>query len=221
MIESIDNMIQLVVTGACTSICLYRAVRGQGRAWTLLGLFSGIFFLGDLYWQLFLLFYQDTPEHYTVSELSWYTSYLFLLLLVIYVRVEICGHRMPTMQQQGGLPGLARSFPPVLWCIPLFTGGMCVLFMQWGDYVSNLIAAGLMTGLLWHALSGILAVREDPGKRMLFSVILLFCLAEYAMWVSSCFWDGDTLANPYYWFDLLLSCAFLLFLPALRKAVGR
>ena len=40
MIESIDNMIQLVVTGACTSICLYRAVRGQGR---LCGCPAGIF----------------------------------------------------------------------------------------------------------------------------------------------------------------------------------
>ena len=54
---------------------------------------------------------------------------------------------------------------------------------------------------------------------MLFFITILFCLTEYALWTSSCFWMGDTIANVYYWFDLLLSVTFVLFLPALRKAV--
>jgi hypothetical protein len=31
---------------------------------------------------------------------------------------------------------------------------------------------------------------------------------------------GETVLNIYYWFDILLSFSFVLFLPALRKAVG-
>jgi hypothetical protein len=56
---------------------------------------------------------------------------------------------------------------------------------------------------------------------MLYVVTLVFCAAEYGMWTSSCFWMGDTILNIYFWFDFLLSIAFVLFLPALRKAVSR
>jgi hypothetical protein len=224
MIESIDNTIQMAVAGLCAWIALYRAVRSKERAWALLGLFSGIFCLGDFYWLLFLVFYGKTPLHYSVSELSWYTSYLFLLLLIIYVRVEICGDRMLRTRRRGGLTGRVRQFPPVLWCVPVFTAGMCVFYMQRGDYLSNILAAVFMTGLLWHALSGLISLSGQPERRgrlcMLYSNTILFCLAEYALWTSSCFWMGDTIANVYYWFDLLLTVTFVLYLPALRKAVA-
>ncbi len=223
MIEIIENTIQLVLTGICAWLALYRAVRSKEHAWALLGLFFGIFFLGDLYWLLFLVFYKKTPQYYSVSDLSWYTSYLFLLLMLIYIRVEICGQRMPGMRQCGGPAGWVRQFPPLLWCVPVFTAGMCVFYMQRGDYLSNIVAAALMTGLIWHALSGLISLRGQPEQqgrlRMLFFITILFCLTEYALWTSSCFWMGDTIANVYYWFDLLLSVTFVLFLPALRKAV--
>lgn len=225
MIETVINLIQLVLTGTCAYIALYRAVRQKARSWALLSLFLGIFFLGDLYWQLFLVFYHTTPQYTSISELSWYTSYLFLLLLAIYVRTEICGHRMPSVRECGGLAGWARRFSPLLWCVPVFTIGMCIFFMQRGDYFSNILAAVLMTGLLWHALSGLLSLRKAPSpqgdQKMFFVVVLLFCLTEYALWTSSCFWTGNTIANVYYWFDLLLSLIFVLFLPALGKAVAR
>ena len=50
-------------------------------------------------------------------------------------------------------------------------------------------------------------------------MILVFCLIEYGLWFSSCFFDGDTLANPYYWFDILFTASFVLFIPATKKAV--
>ena len=36
---------------------------------------------------------------------------------------------------------------------------------------------------------------------------------------ASCCWVSDTLTNPYFWFDFLLTLVLLLFLPAVRKAV--
>ena len=222
MIESAENIIQLVLTGVCVCISVYRAARTKERVWVLLGLFAGIFFLGDLYWQLFLIFYHGTPQFYSVADLTWYTAFLFLLLLLIYVRVDIYGQHMPEgVFRPVGLRGWARQFSPVLWLIPAFTGGMCVFYMQWGDYLGNILSAILMTGLLWHAASGLMSLRGEAGKRSIFIVTLLFCLLEYAVWTSSCFWGGDSLSNVYYWFDFLLSCTFLLFPRALRKAVGR
>ena len=114
---------------------------------------------------------------------------------------------------------------PKYLCIPVFTVGMCVFYMRWGDFVGNIIVATLMTGLIWHAVYGLQTVRgqEDKGKnrRMLYIVTLVFCAAEYGIWTSSCFWMGDTIMNIYFWFDFLLSITFMLFLPALRKAVSR
>lgn len=211
MIETIENAIQLTVTGLCSASALYYAVRSKERTWILLGLFAGVFFLGDLYWQLILVFYDRTPDFY-ISEFSWYTSYLFLLLLLIYINVENAGDWKFRLR-------------PKYLCIPAFAVGMCVFFMTRGDYVSNIIVAVLMTGLIWHAVYGLQTVRrqgeEGKNRRMLYIVTLLFCTAEYGMWISSCFWMGDGITNIYFWFDFLLSITFLLFLPALRKAVNR
>ncbi len=233
MIETIENAVQMLFTLVCTCVAIYYALRYKSRVWALLGLFSGIFFLGDLYWQLFLIFYADTPRYYSVSDLSWYTSYLFLLLLLIYIRLEGMYPEGLPQTKPHGIGEQAKQWfnqtHPLVWCTPVFTGAMCVFFMQWGDYISNIIAALLMTGLIWHALSGLLTIRKESmngghaqnTRRMLFLVTLLFCAAEYGLWISSCFWMGDTIANVYFWFGFLLSITFLLFIPALRKVVGR
>lgn len=216
MIEAVDNGIQLMLTGICTAAALVCAVRSKARPWFLLGLFSGVFFLGDLYWMLYLVFYQDTPQHTYISDLSWDASYLFLILLLLYVR-EI-EDSPPAWRPQWS--SLRR-----LWPAPVFTVGMCAFFMTYGNYVSNIVAAVLMTGLLVVSLEGLRSLRgESPQKRSLrpvYVVALIFCAAEYGMWICSCFWEGDSLANPYFWFDLLLSLTFLLLFAALRKAVAR
>lgn len=102
MIEAICNAIQLILTGACTVISLLFAFRSKARVWLLLALFSGVFFLGDLYWYLFLVFYQKTPQYSYVSDLSWDAAYLFLFLLLIQVRdVRIMPYRMMRQRKCG------------------------------------------------------------------------------------------------------------------------
>ena len=98
---------------------------------------------------------------------------------------------------------------------------MGVFYLQWGDWIGNITAAVLMSLLLWHAADSLSLWRDaqERGKRPLAWAVVLFCAAEYAAWTSSCFWAGDTLANPYFWFDTLLSVWFLLAPAALRKAV--
>ena len=48
--------------------------------------------------------------------------------------------------------------------------------------------------------------------------MLVFCAAEYGDWTTSCYWMGDTLANPYFWFDLLITISLAALLPATGKA---
>ncbi len=203
MIETLDNALQLSVGGICVLLAAGKIIASRKRKWTLLLLFYSGFFLGNLYWFLYLLFYQRTPQYY-IADLSWWAGYLFLILLL---------KETETNKSAG------RSLLP--WLGPAFTAGMCMFFIQRGEYISNIIYAVFLGVLLWNAIRGLL--KSDAEKRrskntVLCGVTLFFCAMEYAEWTASCFWVGDTLKNPYFWFDTLLTVCFPLFLPAVRKA---
>ena len=186
MIPSIDNAIQIAVTLGCSIIALKHALTVRERAWFLLTLFYFTFFLGDVYYQLFIMFYGEFLNVSFISDFAWYTSYLFLLLLLIYMNTE-------------DNKNWKYRFRPSFMPIPVFTIGMCIFYMySWGDYLSNVIAATLMMGLIWHACYGLYALRGQPeqegkDRRMLCKATLLFCAAEYTLWTSSCFWMGETI----------------------------
>ena len=207
MIESAVNTVQLIVTFVCASYAFVRAAVSHKRSWFLLGLFLGAAFLGDLYWGLFLLFYGDTPNYAYISALNWYAMFMFLMLLF----TELEGRKIEWSRRW------------TMWFIPLFTAGMCVYYMQWGAWLDNIATAACMTVLLWRAVDGIVHVRgkkgEESRNRAYYLAVLLFCFAEYCLWTASCLWEGDTFANPYMWFDILLTLSFAVFPFALRKAV--
>ena len=224
MTEIIDNVIQLAATGICMIIALRKGLLLQNRAWTILALASGVFFLGDLYWDLYLVLCGKTPDHSYIPYLSWYASYMFLLLLLVELRV----------------PRKERKYRKILWVIPAFSAGMCIFYMQYGDWIGNIITAVFMSLLMWQALDMLLSLkvsqrtssgtggetqRAEPdwlrGKAAICIAVLLFCAAEYAAWTASCFGNYETLAHPYIWFDTMLSAVFLLFPAALGKAVGK
>ena len=80
---------------------------------------------------------------------------------------------------------------------------------------------GLTMMLAWCAVRGLVwAKKTESGRlRRFHGTVLAFIALEYALWTASCFWVSDTLTNPYFWFDFLLTLVLLLFLPAVRKAV--
>ena len=43
-------------------------------------------------------------------------------------------------------------------------------------------------------------------------------MLEYALWTASCIWSGETLLNPYYWCDFLITLSFPFLLAASGKA---
>ena len=206
MIESIDNGIQLIITALCTGIAVYNWFRDNRREWALLGLFTGIYFLGDLYWQLYLVFYHKTPVYSDIPYVSWYAAYVFLLLLL-------------AMFSRRSILQCLRKFWPVM----IFTGGMCAFFMQYGSYASNIAAMILMSLLICRCLDGLLVKKNNElcrERNLLYIFALLFCLLEYLLWTLSCFFSVNSIANPYYWADVLLSVSFLLITLSTRKAVA-
>ena len=203
MIESVENALQIIVLLICSGIALYRAIANHSQTWVLAFLFFGSWLLGDIYWLVCLLFYGQTPQISIVSDLSWYGSYIFLYLLLYHSSApdkDSRKHRLP-------------------WLGPVFAAGMAVFFITQGELLSNLIYASLMGLLLFAALSRKIDRKRYQNQQLLSGMILLFCLLEYGLWTASCFWKTDTLSNPYYWFDFLLTVSFVFFLPAIKKAV--
>ena len=203
MIERIENSLQIAVLAACAGVALVRMLRKRDKVWTLLTLFYFSWLLADLYWAACLVFYGETPRISVVSDLSWYASYIFLYMLM----------------REAAPPVTRRERRLLPWAGPAFALGMAVFFIRWGETVSNLIYAALMGLLLFSSIRRLMDGRQYARARFLCALILCGCLLEYALWTSSCFFAGDTMANPYYWFDLLLTASFPLFPSAIRKAV--
>ena len=195
-IDQLENAIQVVVLLVCFVVAAWLAVTRGSRKWTVLGGFYGSWFLGDLYWLVCYLFYETMPQISIVSDMSWYASSIFLYMLL----------------QEAAPPERTRHVLP--WLGPLFAAGMAVFFMQWGEYLNNVVCGVLMGLLLYASIRRLL----DGRQRFLSGLILAYCLLEYGLWVSSCFWQEPVLSEPYYWFDFALTASFLLFLPAVRKA---
>ncbi len=203
MIESLENALQIIVLLFCAGIALYRAITRHSQIWVLAFMFFGSWVLGDIYWLVCLLFYDQTPQISIVSDISWYASYIFLYLLLYYSAAPDDSGRKQLLP----------------WLGPVFAAGMAVFFMFRGEILSNLIYASLMGLLLFAVINRLTDRKRYQNQQLLSGMILLFCLLEYGLWTASCFWTSDTLSNPYYWFDFLLTVSFVFFLPAIKKAV--
>lgn len=208
MIETLDNVLQLVVSGVCFLYAVIRAVKTSKRAWIVYALFCAGFFLGDLYWSLYLILYGNTPVISYIPDLSWAAAYLFMILLV------------------QNLLGRTRINPDMwrMWIVPAFVAIMGIFFMTKGDYLANIVTSVLMGIILWNALKGVEITknksRAEAPEYYVFMLAIIYCVLEYLLWISSYFWMGDTLINPYFWFDTMITITIALFIPAIRRAVN-
>ncbi len=215
MIEIAENIVQMSILLICACVSAVWAIRAgkdrnreKSETSGLLFLFYALYLVADLYWTLYLVFYHEGPRTFYVSELCWYVADLLLFMLVR----ELADPKEKTIRS------------PALFALPAFCAAMCLFYMQWGDYSSNIICAVLMSLLTYHAARGLVYMHSNPQKAanlQLCIVVLIFCGVEYCMWTASCFWSGDAWTNPYFFFDFLLTVTMLFMLPAYRKAVAK
>lgn len=218
MIERLENTIQIAVLLFCLLTALYQAYKGKSNTWFLLALFFGCWLMGDLYWLLCLVFYDSTPRISLVSDLNWYASYLFLYLMLRRVAPPEMSPKKRLLPWLGFVFSLLMA---VFYFSRYIDWGMRLgeVYLLWDKALSNLVYGMLMGLLLFSAIHRLMDSRRFRDQRFLCMGILFFCLMEYGLWTASCFWSGDSLANPYYWFDLMLTVSFLCLLPATKKAV--
>lgn len=207
MIELIDNVSQFAVTsfaGASAGILFYKT---RKQVYFLLTCFFGTFMLGALHWTLYMLLFNCTPQVFYVSELAWIASFVFLL----------------TLEFTLSTPEERKFHHPAAWLAPVICIPLMIFYMTHGEILGNLIMCGIIMVAAWFSIRGLIyARRQNDAKRnrQFFHIAVLVIVAmEYALWTASCFWVSDTLTNPYFWFDFLLSASLFALLPATPKAV--
>ena len=208
MTETIENLIQLLFSGICMGASVWKAYTTRKRMWVLLGFAGGAYFLMDLYWELFVVFYSHSPKYSSIPDLGSTACYIFLIMTMHELRKE------PKLR-------FTRPKSRLMWFIPVFTTAMTVYFLMDGFYIEYIIESFITTIMIWEAVDGLIETKEYPEQksknRMFYIIVLLFSFAEYSSWMASSIWNSNDLSNPYYWFDTLLSVTFLLFPLALRK----
>ena len=205
--ELIENLLQLLVTfaGALLSGLSYR--RSRRQAYFLLLCFYGCFALGALYWTLYLLLFDTTPRVFYVSEFGWVASVIFLSILQ---------YSLSSAEERGFVCRRARI--AFLIGVPL-----CIFYCTFGDVLSNLLWCGMMIAVSYHAIRGLTYARTQTGAarqlRYFHIGVLCYVAAEYILWTSGCFRQGDLASFLYYGFDVLLTGCIFALLPATGRAV--
>ena len=201
MIEIIDNSAQFVSTLACCGVSAALYYKRRGAEHFLLACFYGCFALGLLYWTLYLVLYETTPGTFYVSEIVWISRCIFLYLLQYTLagpaeRAHRCG---------------------AMWLAPALGAAMFALYCVFAPNIpANLLRCCVMSALAWNAIRGL----AFGARRRFHAAVLAFVCAEYALWASSITWLVDTLANPYFWIDFVLTGILIALLPAAGKGAG-
>ena len=207
MVEFIDNLTQLLTA---LSVCVLSGVfylRRRRQPYFLLCCFYGCFGFGLLYWMLYTLLITNAPPMFYVSDIGWISCFLFLLLLQ---------NSLADKEEQK-----LHSWVP--WIAFVIEIPLTAYFISIGDVLYNLITGTLMAAILWIAIRGFVwqskQAKTDHGNRVFHLVIIGYILLENCLWLSSYPWAGDTLANPYFWFDFAVTASLLALFPAVRKVV--
>ena len=204
MIEIYDNLLQVTVLLGCLLYTVWKQIRTRSKKWTPMLLFYGCEFLSIGYWLLYVALLRTYPQYSNVSDFGSYAGVLFLCILL----QTPVGAPEPESQERGGL---------LPWIGPLISAAAFLFFIQWERYTSNLLAALAMGYLGYWSIR--MLRQKGPLKQFALSCLLHFCL-EYVLWFVSCFWAEDSLTNPYYWIDVLVSLNFIFVLMSYRKAVA-
>lgn len=81
----------------------------------------------------------------------------------------------------------------------------------------------MMMAISYCSVRGLIFTRKQIGvarSRQYFHIgVLWYIAAEYTLWTTGCFFSSNSIGNPYFWMDILLTGSLLGLFPATRKAV--
>lgn len=206
MIEFIDNLLQVLVTLGCCCISSLFFHRSRERAYFVLASFYGCFTFAGLYWTLFYLLFSETPNIFYVSEVGWLSG--CILLYVLQNTVSSDDERLYKTKYS--------------W-IALFVGiPLMIFYCYYGDIVFSILTSVIMIFISRYSIKCFVFWyrKRKFDREMVFHIlILVFVFLEYCLWVAGDLWAGDTIKNPYFWFDFLLTVWRIIILYSVKRVV--
>lgn len=149
--EDISNIVQLLVSLAVTGFLLLSMRHSKCPNVTFyvaIGCCSMT--LGDLYWQVHILLYQDSPAVLSASDIAWLGEYFFYMA----AHFRLFPEREPVR--------------PPLWvyAFPALVVANCVWWIVvWGDVVWNVLWGISMSAIALCVSMGLFRIRQDSALR--------------------------------------------------------
>lgn len=187
VIENIENIVSLLCTIVGLLYCTFQYIDTPRRGFRFLIAFFLANFLSEYYWTCYELITKSYPEVSAfVAYLGWNVGYLCLLFAVYFIRQEEA----------------KRFFHPLILVPVVLNVPQFFLYIRYGGFLNNLWEVGVTTVTMVFCMQALMQYwknRDDRKDFPYFSLVaLLYLLAEYGMWTSSCFsWSRDEL-NPYH-----------------------
>ena len=199
-IDTIENVLTLLVVVIGSLYSLMNYVRTPKRAWLFLSVFFLTHMLSDYYWTTYTLVIGKTPDvSAMMAYFGWNIGYVFLVLLAIKMRRgEVLSYKHWVM-----------FLPVPLGIIQFF------IYIQYGGIFNNIWEGVLATTVSCLCLQSICYYAKHKSEHIAFPwfylTLFLHIFFEYGMWTASCYdWPSEVL-NPYYYFSYG-DCAILLLL---------
>lgn len=207
MPELLSNGLQFVVVVGLAVYMLILFLRNRNQQFFLLTCFYGSFALGSGYWLIYLWVFNYTPRFFYVSDLSWFASFLFLVMLCVL---------MASPQEKAYRPVAA-------WVVVAILSALTVPMIQKKDILITLIAHGQMIFLGFLATRGFLYARKQTGiareKQVFYGAVFAVVAVEFSLWMSSLYTLDLTWSSPYFWFDIALTASLIALLFAGKKVI--
>ncbi len=198
--ETFENILSLLCTIAGLLYCAFKYIETPRRGYRYVIAVFLAFFLSEYFWTIYELVMHAYPD---VSEfaayLGWNVGYLFLLLAVLDLRRK----------------GAKKYFHPLILLPVPFTVPQFLLYVRYGGILNNLWQVGITTLTMIFCLQDLLCGLKNREERKVFPrfslLVLVYLIAEYGMWTSSCFDWGSELANPYLYCTVLGALVMVFF----------
>ena len=204
MITLIDNVLQTIVTIVAATICTTEYVRTRHRSHLYMAMTLWFYVLGIYYWTVYLVVMGNLPDTILFADLAFIASFVFLLPALYDIR--------PERQRLRIHPVL---LPVVLLSLALYV----FVYYNYSDPISFAALTCLAGVILYFSLLWFLDAKKEGQHTTIYLTGVVLILCEHACWVCDLFFQTDSLANPYYWFDTLVTACFLVAPFALSKAL--
>lgn len=200
--ELIDNALQVTLLGLGALFSFIFALRRTSRRLLVLALAYSSFAMGTLFFVLYLAIIGTVPQIFYVSEISWLSSYLFLLSLQLF--------RSKDLRVRFSWIAVAGT--------AVVTVTALVIRIFGPSYIVSASFALIADALIYIS---IYRLQQPLPHHATDAVLLLLCVLQVLLYLVSCFLNDYTRFNLYFAIDFVLTGTFTALLPVTLREVNQ